>query len=683
MKTKILITSLILLLSNVVSHAKSETKLPDTYAFTRGVEAYQEGKNQDALDWFNKEISEHPDNGYAYIYISALRYGNDEYGKALSAINQALKKLPKKDKEYTAVAYGTRAGIYLVMEDTVSALKDYDAAIKLEPENKRHYDHRAQVYFEQKRYDLSDADYQRMISIDPGDVMGYMGIGRNAKEQKRYDEALERFNYVIKMEPDYDSGYSFRAECYIAQKKYSEAIDDIIRALSISGDRKAYYLLVTIDEEALPVVKAKLQVQANKNPNEAEWYYYLGQVFESNNKPTEAISYYEQAHNRDANAAFMERIANCYFDMGNYDFALDYTDRAINMDSNDYDLVLLRGNILNEMGKYPEAIAELDKYVAKYPDNYFGYYQRGWFKDEANDVDGAIDDYTMSITLEPRFAYAYCGRGRFYHAQGKNDLAKADFEKVIELDTVPNPGSSCAHYAYLFLGQRDKAVAFMDSIIAQNEDRAGSYYDAACLYSIMNEKEKALEYLTKAFEQGYRQIAHTYADHDLDNIREMPEFKALIDKYSVTIDDTLGVTSQDDIIDGNLETVEIPFTKENGVTKVKCTINGLPLHFVFDTGAAEVTMSMVEANFMLKNDYIKPDDIIGSSRYMDANGDISEGTVVNLRNVNFGGLKLENVRASVVRNQMAPLLLGQSVLGRLGKIEIDNPGMKLVVTHKK
>ena len=127
--------------------AKSETKLPDTYAFTRGVEAYQEGKNQDALDWFNKEISEHPDNGYAYIYISALRYGNDEYGIALSAINQAIKKLPKKDKEYMAVAYGTRAGIYLTMEDTISALRDYDMAVKLEPKNKKHYDRRAQVYF--------------------------------------------------------------------------------------------------------------------------------------------------------------------------------------------------------------------------------------------------------------------------------------------------------------------------------------------------------------------------------------------------------------------------------------------------------------------------------------------------------------------------------------------------------
>lgn len=590
--------------------------------------------------------------------------------------------MPKKDKEYTAIAYDTRAGIYLTMEDTISALRDYDTSIRLEPQNKAHYERRAQIYFEQEKYDLADADYKQMISLDPGDVTGYMGIGRNARDQGRYDDALQQFNYVIRMEPDYSSGYSFRAECYIAQKRNSEAVDDIIKALSINGDEKAYYLLFAIDKEALPLIKAKLQVQANKNPTEAEWFYYLGQVYESNNCQREAISFYEQAHGRDANAAFMERISNCYYDLGEYESALDYIDRAIYMDSNDYDFVMMKGSIYNEMGKYPEAIAELDKYIEKYPDNYFGYYRRGWFKDEASDIDGAIEDYTMSITLEPKYAYAYCGRGRFYNEQGQKDLARADFEKVIELDTVPVPSLSCAHYAFFYLGQKDKAIEFMDSLIAKNDDRAGSYYDAACLYSIMSEKDTAIDYLKQAFEHGFRRIAHTYADHDLDNIRELPEYKALLDKYSKEGIVDEDIKSQDDISEGITETVEVPFTKERGVTKVKCTINGLPLHFVFDTGAADVTMSMVEANFMLKNDYIKPTDIVGSARYMDANGDITEGTVVNLRSVNFGGLELDNVRASVVRNQKAPLLLGQSVLGRLGKIEIDNPGMKLVITHK-
>lgn len=660
--------------------AKSENIYPDTYAYTRGMEAFQEGNGQDALGWFNKELSEHPDNGYAYLYISALRYNNGEYGKALSAVNQALKNIPKKDKEYMAIAHDTRATIYLNMEDTVSALKDYDVAIKLDPQNTHHYEYRAQIYFDQKRYDLADADYQKIIAIDPGNVMGYMGIGRNAKEQGRYDEAVERFSYVIKMEPDYDSGYSFRAECYLKQKKYSEAIDDLIKALSISGDRKAYFLLVTIDEEALPLAKAKLQVQANKEPNEAIWPHYIGRILEQNNRQKEAISFYEQAHSRDANSIFLERIADCHSDLGDYEAALDYINRAIYMDSDDYDLVLKKGTIYNEMGRYPEAIAEVDKYVAKYPDNYIGYYCRGWFKGEARDVDGAIEDYTMSIALEPRDALPYCGRGRLYRKQGKTDLAKADFEKVIELDTEPAP-ESCAHFAYYFLGQKDKAIEFMDSLMVKNEDSAGTYYDAACLYSLMGEKQKAIDFLQKAFEQGYRKSAHITVDPDLENIREMPEYENLLSKYSAEAIDE-ATRNQAGAVHSQTEIVEVPFTKEGGVTKVKCTINDLPLHFVFDTGAADVTMSMVEANFMLKNDFIKPTDIVGSARYMDANGDIAEGTVINLRKVDFGGLELENVRASVVRNQKAPLLLGQSVLGRLGKIEIDNPGMKLVISHK-
>ena len=68
---------------------------------------------------------------------------------------------------------------------------------------------------------------------------------------------------------------------------------------------------------------------------------------------------------------------------------------------------------------------------------------------------------------------------------------------------------------------------------------------------------------------------------------------------------------------------------------------------------------------------------------MNAEGDVNVGTVINLKKVSFGELELNNVRASVVRSQKAPLLLGQSVLSRLGKIEIDNPGRVLKITHRK
>ena len=70
-------------------------------------------------------------------------------------------------------------------------------------------------------------------------------------------------------------------------------------------------------------------------------------------------------------------------------------------------------------------------------------------------------------------------------------------------------------------------------------------------------------------------------------------------------------------------------------------------------------------------------------RYMDANGDVSVGTIINLKSVDFADFNLTNVRATVVRNQKAPLLLGQSVLGRLGRIEIDNHDLVLRITHSQ
>ena len=62
---------------------------------------------------------------------------------------------------------------------------------------------------------------------------------------------------------------------------------------------------------------------------------------------------------------------------------------------------------------------------------------------------------------------------------------------------------------------------------------------------------------------------------------------------------------------------------------------------------------------------------------------ISNKSPINLNSINFGGLSLNNIRASVVQSQNAPLLLGQSVLQRLGKIEIDNSQRILKITTKQ
>ena len=83
---------------------------------------------------------------------------------------------------------------------------------------------------------------------------------------------------------------------------------------------------------------------------------------------------------------------------------------------------------------------------------------------------------------------------------------------------------------------------------------------------------------------------------------------------------------------------------------------------------------------MYKNGYLDSRDIVGKKTYRVATGAIAVGTTVILKQIEFGGLILRDVRASVVETQNAPLLLGQTVLQRLGKIEIDNTQRILKIT---
>ena len=120
------------------------------------------------------------------------------------------------------------------------------------------------------------------------------------------------------------------------------------------------------------------------------------------------------------------------------------------------------------------------------------------------------------------------------------------------------------------------------------------------------------------------------------------------------------------------EKTTIKMVKVNGVYQVPIEVNGTSMSFIFDTGASAVSISLLEAEFLYKQGKIKEEDVIGTQQFMDANGDISEGTLINLKEVKIGNRTVNNIKASVVHNSKAPLLLGQSVFERFGKISIDN-----------
>lgn len=45
---------------------------PDSYNYTRGLEAFQNNNFEEASDYLNKEINENPDNGYARVWMAII-----------------------------------------------------------------------------------------------------------------------------------------------------------------------------------------------------------------------------------------------------------------------------------------------------------------------------------------------------------------------------------------------------------------------------------------------------------------------------------------------------------------------------------------------------------------------------------------------------------------------------------
>ena len=126
---------------------------------------------------------------------------------------------------------------------------------------------------------------------------------------------------------------------------------------------------------------------------------------------------------------------------------------------------------------------------------------------------------------------------------------------------------------------------------------------------------------------------------------------------------------------GCMAQTTIQMEEYNGVYRIPCTVNGAKMKFIFDTGASQVCLSMTMAEYLLDNDFITADDIIGNGSTTVADGRIVNHVKINIRDLEIQGNHLYNVPAVVIEGQNAPLLMGQSAIQKLGAIEINGNTM--------
>lgn len=659
----------------------------DDYNLRKAYEALSKDNDYDkALEFVNLQLKDTPDNVDALYLRIRLYQQSGEYGKALADVNHAIRvNKPKKTGMDQSTLYWWQSYAYAGLEDDAKAAVAAGTAYNLAQKEKSEYYRTIAFDYGRALYNIDDLDgsdavFRKMLADDETDAGAMFGLARNMVKREQYDAAEQMLLSAIRVRESYPQPYALLVNVYDKKGEYNKAIDAAIEYVDKDSDA-SYRILINAGKKNLNYAVANMRAKMKTSEHPIYWRALIAELYYSAGKYELAL---KENIKLEEEAGKDERIysrkAECYRHLGMHEAAIAELNQAMKDEVNWNDLCE-RGICYRLLGNFDKAIEDFTAAIEEDPRYAFPYYSRGWCYELTGRDDLALEDYNLGIDIDPDYPYIFLERGLVLKKMGRLDEARADFETAVAKDTVATDGSS-THYALHELGRDEEALAWMQKIIDEDPSDAGNWYDYACLYGRMNRIEDAMNALEKAFECGYRNFGHLEYDYDMDILRDLPRYKELVAKYKAIHAEFLQ-KADIPVAEQTEETVsEIAFTRHTGGTfEVPCQINGLPLQMIFDTGASDVTISSVEANFMLKNRYLSDKDIKGKRYYQVATGELSAGAVITLREVMIGDVLLKNVEASVVGDQRAPLLFGQSAMERFGTITIDNEQNKLIIKH--
>lgn len=185
---------------------------------------------------------------------------------------------------------------------------------------------------------------------------------------------------------------------------------------------------------------------------------------------------------------------------GQYELAISYCSKAIEIDSNFATAYFNRGIAYMLLKNYDQAIADFSKDVEIIPVATRSYINRGTVYMDQQKYDSAIADFTKSISVNPKEPQAYLDRGLTYLQQGQTDLAITDCNKAIELESKYWNAYLCLGSAFTNQGEYELAITNFDKALelAPSAKTSLIYCIEGVTYTKMGDFESAVT----SFEEG-------------------------------------------------------------------------------------------------------------------------------------------------------------------------------------
>lgn len=199
---------------------------------------------------------------YLVRALARLRLNLKQFDLAIDELTQAIRLTP--DVDLLISAYFRRGFIRSRQNNLKGAIRDYNQALKLNPNGADIYLNRGFIFLQKGQFKKAIKDYNQVLELNPDFVEAYFYRGLVRFQKKDLNDAIKDYNQALKLDPNFAMAHLKRGDAFLKQKKWKAAVKYYNQALALS-------------------------------PNLSEAYYKQGWIYNSLSQFQQAINYYNQA----------------------------------------------------------------------------------------------------------------------------------------------------------------------------------------------------------------------------------------------------------------------------------------------------------------------------------------------------------------------------------------------------
>jgi serine/threonine protein kinase/Flp pilus assembly protein TadD len=216
--------------------------------------------------------------------------------------------------------------------------------------------------------------------------------------------------------------------------------------------------------------------------------------------------------------------------------AIEMNQKALALEPASLDAKFGIATVYFNQRRFPESKRAIEELLKENADYYPGHLRLGMIAELSNDLEAARKHYRRAAELKPYDEDAWIFLAGAYRKLGNATAAEKAEIKVIEITSRKLEAShddiivmSRLAEAYARFGSPEETMATLRRVLELEPNDGLAVYNCSCAYALLGEKKASLILLRRAYESGFRTVAHwARTDSAFDPLRDDEEFQKLL-----------------------------------------------------------------------------------------------------------------------------------------------------------